>query len=190
VTSAQWSRRQIFGAALGATLLPIACNAVAGSPAPGEPADPRRLALHNIHTSESLDVTFRDRNGFVQDALKKLQHLLRDHRTGEEHAMDPELYVLLSDLARTAGLDPHYEVISGYRSPATNSGLIAGGHHVAKKSMHMQGRAMDVRPHGIELTAFRDLALAAKRGGVGFYPRSNFVHVDTGRVRQWQDEVS
>jgi uncharacterized protein YcbK (DUF882 family) len=104
--------------------------------------------------------------------------------------MDPKLYVLLSDLARTAGLEPRYEVISGYRSPATNAGLIARGHHVAKQSMHMQGRAMDVRLHGIELAAFRDLALAAKRGGVGFYPRSNFVHVDTGRVRTWQDEVS
>ena len=188
MTSPLWTRREIFGAALGATLLPLAWSVATGTPTADDPN--RRLALHSIHTNESLDVTFHDRNGFVDDALKKLQHLLRDHRTGEDHAMDPDLYVLLSDLARTAGLDPHYEVISGYRSPATNSGLIAGGHHVAKQSMHLQGRAMDVRLHGIELAAFRDLALAAKRGGVGFYPRSNFVHIDTGRVRSWQDEVS
>jgi uncharacterized protein YcbK (DUF882 family) len=175
-----WTRREVLGVALLGAAAAVA----------GESADVRRLALHNLHTNESLDVTFRDGNGFVADALQKLQHLLRDHRSGEEHAMDPNLYVLLSDLARTAGVEPHYEVISGYRSPATNAGLIAGGHHVAKQSMHMQGRAMDVRLHGIELAAFRDLALAAKRGGVGFYPRSKFVHVDIGRVRSWQDEVS
>lgn len=189
MTSSVWTRRQMLGGALCAALLPIT-GVLAASPVAAEAADTRRLVLHSLNTNESLDIVFQDRNGFVEDALKKLQHLLRDHRTGEEHAMDPKLYVLLSDLARTAGLEPRYEVISGYRSPATNAGLIARGHHVAKQSMHMQGRAMDVRLHGIELAAFRDLALAAKRGGVGFYPRSNFVHVDTGRVRTWQDEVS
>jgi len=188
VTSPPWTRRQILGAALCALRLPAV--SAASSAAVAAAADTGRLVLHNLHTNESLDIVFQDRTGFVEDALKKLQHLLRDHRTGEEHAMDPRLFVLLSDLARTAGLEPRYEVISGYRSAATNAGLIAGGHHVARQSMHMQGRAMDVRLHGIELAAFRDLALAAKRGGVGFYPRSNFVHVDTGRVRSWQDEVS
>jgi len=175
-----WTRRDLLGAALFGAATCVAA----------EPKDVRRLALHNVHTNESLDVTFQNRDGFVAEALKQLQHLLRDYRTGEEHAIDTNLYVLLTDLARTAGVEPHYEVISGYRSPATNAGLIAGGHHVARRSMHMEGRAMDVRLHGIELSAFRDLALAAKRGGVGFYPRSSFVHVDTGRVRSWQDEVS
>jgi uncharacterized protein YcbK (DUF882 family) len=87
-----------------------------------------------------------------------------------------------------AGVAPHYEVISGYRSPATNAMLHATGHAVSEHSLHMQGRAIDMRLRGYNLAAVRDLALAAKRGGVGYYPRSNFIHIDTGRVRKWQEE--
>jgi len=101
--------------------------------------------------------------------------------------MDPELYVILCDLAREAGYEPRYEVISGYRSPATNQQLRAAGHAVAEHSQHMQGRAMDVRLKGCPLSRLRDVALAARRGGVGYYPRSDFVHIDTGRVRFWQE---
>ena len=99
--------------------------------------------------------------------------------------MDPALYGLLCDLARAAGYPARYEVISGYRSPRTNQKLHDAGHAVAEHSQHMQGRAIDVRLIGCGLTKLRDVALAAKRGGVGFYPSSNFVHVDTGRVRTW-----
>jgi len=146
----------------------------------------RWLELRNIHTDEVLKTTFQDANGFVADPLRKLQHLLRDYRTGQEHEMDPGLYVQLSDLARAAGAEPRYEVISGYRSPATNSMLHDTGHNVSEHSLHMQGKALDVRLRGYDLAALRDLALAAKRGGVGYYPHSNFIHIDTGRVRQWE----
>ncbi len=146
----------------------------------------RWIELKSIHTNETVNVTFQDRHGFVAGALGKLRHLLRDYRTAEEHDMDPTLYVQLSDLARAAGREPRYEVISGYRSPTTNAKLHAQGRGVAEHSLHIQGRAMDVRLPGCDLGALRDLALAAKRGGVGYYPRSNFIHIDTGKVRRWE----
>jgi uncharacterized protein YcbK (DUF882 family) len=117
--------------------------------------------------------------------LAQLQHLLRDYRADEEHPMDAALYGLLVDLAASAGCPARYEVISGYRSPRTNAQLHASGHAVAEHSLHMEGRAIDVRLLGCDLAKLRDVALEAARGGVGFYPSSNFVHVDTGRVRAW-----
>ena len=154
---------------------------------PGATAE-RWVELRNVHTNEMLRTRFEDAHGFLPEALAKLQHLLRDYRTGAEHEMDPRLYVQLSDLAMAAGVPPRYEVISGYRSPATNAMLHSTGHAVSEHSLHMQGRAIDVRLRGYDLAALRDLAVAARRGGVGYYPRSNFIHIDTGRVRKWQEE--
>jgi uncharacterized protein YcbK (DUF882 family) len=132
-----------------------------------------------------VKATFDARSGLDAATLGKLQHLLRDYRVNEEHTMDTGLYVQLSDLARAAGCEARYEVISGYRSAKTNAQLRASGHGVAEHSLHMEGRAIDVRPKGCALVTLRDLALQAKRGGVGYYERSNFVHLDTGRVRTW-----
>lgn len=170
----RWTRRRWL-AAVG--MLGLARGAVA--------AGRRSLELRNLHTGESLQVSFDRDAGPDPDALAKLQHLLRDYRVDEEHPMDPALYGLLCDLAEAAGYPARYEVISGYRSPRTNKKLHDTGHAVAEHSQHMQGRAIDVRLAGCELTRLRDVALAAQRGGVGFYPSSNFVHVDTGRVRTW-----
>ncbi len=147
---------------------------------------PRWIELENIHTNEITRVAFENADGFAPGAAARLQHLLRDYRTGEEHEMDSRLYVQLCDLAAAAGREPRYQVISGYRSPATNAKLHEQGHGVAEHSLHMQGRAMDVRLRGCELRVLRDLALAAQRGGVGYYPHSNFIHLDTGRVRSWE----
>jgi uncharacterized protein YcbK (DUF882 family) len=143
------------------------------------------LELKNLHDGEVLKVTFDRKTGPDPVAAAKLQHLLRDYRVNEEHAMDPALYGLLCDLAETAGYPARYEIISGYRSPRTNQKLHDAGHQVAEHSQHMLGHAIDVRLMGCELAKFRDIALQAKRGGVGYYPGSNFVHVDTGRVRTW-----
>jgi uncharacterized protein YcbK (DUF882 family) len=143
------------------------------------------LQLKNLHKAETLTVSFDRNAGPSAVDRAKLQHLLRDYRVDEEHAMDPALYGLLCDLAQTAGYPAHYEIISGYRSPQTNKKLHDAGHAVAEHSQHMEGHATDVRLVGCDLTKLRDVALAAKRGGVGFYPSSNFVHVDTGRVRTW-----
>lgn len=155
----------------------------AGTAAPAR----HRLELTNVHTGETVNVTFSDAHGISPDELARLRHVLRDYRRDEEHDMDPALFVMLSELAQEAGFEPKYEVISGYRSPATNEHLRTTGHAVAEHSMHMEGRAMDVRLKGCPLSRLRDLALAARRGGVGYYPRSGFVHIDTGRVRSWQE---
>jgi uncharacterized protein YcbK (DUF882 family) len=149
-----------------------------------DPAE-RWLELTNTHTGEVVKVTFRNAEGYVPEALKQLQHVLRDHRSNEAHEMDPVLFDQLSDLALAAKREPRYEIISGYRSPKTNAMLHAQSNGVSERSLHMQGRAMDVRLKDFSTADLRDLALAAKRGGVGYYERSNFVHIDTGRVRSW-----
>jgi uncharacterized protein YcbK (DUF882 family) len=146
----------------------------------------RWIELLNSHTGEVVSVVFSNAQGFVPEGLERLQYLLRDYRTGEQRGMDPALYVQLSELARTAGCEPRFEVISGYRSPATNSLLRSRGRAVAEHSLHMEGRAIDVRLKGCKCSTLRDLAMAAGRGGVGYYARSDFVHIDTGRVRYWQ----
>jgi uncharacterized protein YcbK (DUF882 family) len=147
----------------------------------------RRLELTNLHGGEKLTVTFHDERDIPPDAVAAVRHLLRDYRIDEEHDIDFGLYVQLTDLARDCGVPAKYEVISGYRSPVTNAKLRAAGHAVAERSQHMEGHAIDVRLKDCPLARLHELALAAKRGGVGFYPRSNFVHIDTGRVRSWQE---
>jgi uncharacterized protein YcbK (DUF882 family) len=100
--------------------------------------------------------------------------------------MDPQLFVLLVDLAASAGVEPHYDIISGYRSAQTNETLRNKGGGQAKNSQHIQGKAIDVRLKGVATLRLRDLARDLKRGGVGYYPKSDFVHVDTARVRYWE----
>ena len=186
-----WTRRRCGLLGLGAVagvlaggLVDVACAAGAAGGATVA-AGRRSLELKNLNTGEVLKVTFDREAGPDAATLAKLQHFLRDYRVNEEHTIDPALYGLLLDLAEATGHEARYELISGYRSPRTNAKLHSEGHAVAEHSQHMEGRAMDVRLIGCELTVLRDAALKAARGGVGFYPSSNFVHVDTGRVRAW-----
>ncbi len=171
------------GAGLGWSRLAETQDAtVADEAAPEE----RHLTLFNTHTLETAAVVYKRGADFDAAALEALKKLLRDHRNGEMHDMDPRLYDQLFDLARAARCEPHYEIISGYRSPESNDKMSAKpGSGVAKKSLHMQGRAMDVRLKNCDTTKLRDLALAAKQGGVGYYQRSDFVHIDTGNFRTW-----
>ncbi len=157
----------------------------AGAPKTEGASAERWIELKSIHTGEVVKATFGRQSGPDAAALAKLQHVLRDYRINEEHEMDAGLYQQLSDLAQAAGCEPRYEVISGYRSPKTNAQLRANGRGVAEHSLHMEGRAIDVRLKDCPLAKLRDLALQAQRGGVGYYERSNFVHLDTGRVRTW-----
>lgn len=148
-------------------------------------AGPRVLSMRNTHTGERLETCYFDAGSYVPDALGRLNQVLRDHRSGEVAQMDPSLYDQLHALAVMAGCKAHFEIISGYRSPATNENLRKASTGVATRSLHMDGRALDVRLIGCDTARLRDVALGLQRGGVGYYKKSDFVHVDTGRVRSW-----
>ncbi len=121
----------------------------------------------------------------MPETLAAIDHLLRDFRTDQEHAIDTSLLDLLFDVSLKMGRNVRFQVISGYRSPATNAMLRRKSRHVAERSLHTQGRAIDVRVQGMSAVLLRNAAIAMRRGGVGYYPNSDFVHLDTGRVRHW-----
>lgn len=168
-----------------ATLAAAAPALVLPTPLSAEAAGPRALRFAHTHTGERLDVEYCGRDGYLPDALAEINRFLRDFRTGEVHAIDPALLDFLHHLRRTTESPRAFEVISGYRSPHTNAALRSKSEGVAARSLHMDGRAIDIRLPGVKLVALRDAALEARLGGVGFYPASNFVHVDTGRIRRW-----
>ena len=145
----------------------------------------RKLSLLNLHTGESLTATYWADGQYQQDELAAINHLLRDHRTGDIHAMDTSLLELLNTLHGELGSKEAFQIISGYRSPKTNAALHKKSNGVATHSLHMQGKAIDIRLPDCQLTDLRKAALQCQRGGVGYYAKSNFVHVDTGRVRHW-----
>jgi len=147
---------------------------------------PKRIALLNLHTDERLDIEYFRDGVHVPGALSAIEVLLRDFRTGERHAIDPSLMDYLVQVAHTAGVDPAFSVISGYRSPQTNARLHEQGRGVAQHSLHIEGRAIDVRITGVDCAALAAHALDLKRGGVGYYRASNFVHLDTGAFRTWR----
>lgn len=149
------------------------------------PDEPRCLTLHNTHTLESLSVAYATGEHYDDGALAAVDHALRDHRNGETRAIDRQLLDLLHTVALVAGRDPVYEVISGYRSPASNAMLHERSAGVATHSLHMEGRAIDIRLVGCDIARTRDIGLALGRGGVGYYRAPGFVHLDTGRPRTW-----
>jgi uncharacterized protein YcbK (DUF882 family) len=149
-------------------------------------AGSRDIAMSHLHTRERIATVYAVCEHFVPEALGSLDHFLRDHYNGEVGRMDPQLYELLQRVRRELGGSGPFEIISGYRSPRTNEHLRATrGGGVARRSLHMDGRAIDVRLPGVSLSDLRDAAVSMKAGGVGYYPRDNFVHVDTGQVRRW-----
>jgi uncharacterized protein YcbK (DUF882 family) len=146
---------------------------------------PRYISMVSTHTGERLEACYFEGGNYVTGVLARLNQLLRDHRSGDVAPIDPRLFDQMHALARCADCAPHFEIISGYRSPATNDKLHQASSGVAKRSLHMDGRAIDVRLKGLPTAKLRDLALALQRGGVGYYAKSDFVHLDTGRVRSW-----
>ncbi|MGQ0704135.1 MAG: YcbK family protein [Gemmatimonadales bacterium] len=146
---------------------------------------PRSLALHHLHTDERLAVQYYAAGEYVPQALHEVNHLLRDWRRNEIHPIEPELLDLLNELHRATGSKEPFEVICGYRSPQTNAMLRQHSKGVASNSLHLVGKAIDIRLSDVPLSRLRDVAKSQKRGGVGYYRASNFVHVDTGRVRYW-----
>lgn len=146
---------------------------------------PRWLKLHNIHTQEKLEAVYFDKGEYVPDAVQALDKVLRDYRTGDVYSMHPELFDTMAALAQKTGSKSHFQVISGYRSPKTNAMLHERSGQVAKRSLHMDGKAIDIYLEDVALDRTRAAALDLKRGGVGYYPVSNFVHLDVGPVRRW-----
>ncbi len=145
-----------------------------------------RLVLYNTHTAERIDIIYRRGDRYVPEALAKLDYFLRDHVTGDVRHFDPRLYDILSDLTAAVGHPGgEIEIVCGYRTPSTNESLRAHTTGVAKNSLHIQAEAIDLRMAGINTLKLRQAALALHSGGVGYYPHSDFIHVDTGRVRQW-----
>lgn len=145
----------------------------------------RSLSFDNLHTGEKLSIDYWTDGEYIPDALQTINHLLRDYRNGEVHVIEPKLLDLLTILrARLDSREP-FQVISGYRSPATNAMLHAESSGVAAKSLHMKGMAIDIRVADRSLQNLHDSALSLRAGGVGYYPKSDFVHVDVGRVRMW-----
>ena len=146
----------------------------------------RRLSFMHLHTNENLALVYAVGDAYLPSALNNLNHFLRDHYTGDVGLMDPQLFDLLHRVRLTLGSSERFEVISGYRSSNTNETLrTTRGGGVAKRSLHMDGKAIDVRLPGTALADLRDAAMSLQAGGVGFYPNENFVHIDTGRVRSW-----
>jgi uncharacterized protein YcbK (DUF882 family) len=154
--------------------------------APARPAYVvRRAFLHNLHTGEQLDAVYWENGSYVPDALAKAMRVMRDWRNGQEHVMDPRLFDVLHAIQGRLEVNRPFQLISGYRSPATNAMLHAESGQVASHSQHLLGKASDIRVEGVELAHLHAAALSLQAGGVGYYPVSNFVHVDVGRVRTW-----
>jgi len=182
------NRRSFLGLGAAATAVALvpgrAQAAVSAAPVKLD----RTLSFFHTHTGERLKLAYCCNGAYQPEALAQLNHLLRDFRVNEEKPIDPQLFDLLHELGGTLETDQPYHIISGYRSPTTNALLRErGGNHtgVASQSLHMVGKAIDIRLPGVKLDRLRSAAASLKRGGVGFYPSSNFVHVDTGRVRYW-----
>ncbi len=158
-------------------------NVLAALPRKGSPE--RSLSFYNTHTGEKLSTVFKFKGRYMRDALKDINYILRDHRTDEVKAMSRGLLDFLHSINATMETSQPFHIISGYRSPKTNTLLRSRSKGIAKNSMHLYGKAVDVRMPGCSLAQLRRAAQSLKRGGVGYYPKSNFVHVDVGRVRSW-----
>lgn len=145
----------------------------------------RTLAVYNVHTDESLNATYWEGGEYIPGALHEINYLFRDFRANEIKPIDPRLLDVLYDLRLLTESSKPLSLVSGYRTYATNAWLAGLSEGVARHSMHIEGKAADIHIAGVELADLQRAALSLDAGGVGYYPRSNFVHVDTGRVRRW-----
>jgi uncharacterized protein YcbK (DUF882 family) len=179
------SRILLVAAAVLASMGLIVARARPGDVSSHQAQD-HALQLYNTHTGERIDIVYRRGDEYIAGALAKLDYFLRDHVRGDVRHFDPHLYDVLYDLTSSVGHPGgEIDIVCGYRTPATNESLRAHSTGVAKNSLHTHAEAIDLRMPGIDTLKLRKAALALRRGGVGYYPRSDFVHVDIGRVRQW-----
>lgn len=184
-------RRLFLGRSLGAAQIAASTLLIGGAgralaAAPASALETRQLSFNHLHTQERIALVYAQGAQFVAPALTRLNHFLRDHYSGEVGVIEPELFNVLHGVRRVLGTDIPFDVISGFRTAHTNETLrTTRGGGVAKHSLHMEGKAIDVRLPGVPLTELRDAAMSLQAGGVGYYERDNFVHIDTGRVRSW-----
>ena len=174
------SRRKALGMLAGSALLLSPLSALCA-----QSISKRSLSFVHTHTGEKLSIDYWCDGAFQTQCLAPLNHFLRDFRTGEIANMDAGLLDILYNLQVLTDRDAMYEVISGYRSPQTNAMLRKSSSEVAQKSLHMEGKAIDIRVTGFSTRKLQQLALSNQAGGVGFYAKSDFVHLDTGRIRSW-----
>ena len=187
------SRRQFLsqgvGLGIGLAMGSAMSNAVAGAFSQDDidagPAD-RSLRLFNAHTSEKLELVYYSRGSYIDESVQKINHLMRDHRVDEEIAMDLALIDQLAEIQKRVPDSEYLQVLSGYRTPATNAALRKRSSNVAKYSLHMEGRAADINVPGFQTRKLHSIATGLKAGGVGYYGRSGFVHIDTGKIRHWE----
>jgi uncharacterized protein YcbK (DUF882 family) len=185
ISLAKLSRRQLIqglGALSAFFVLPTAFveNAMASLP-----DTTRQLGVVNLHTGEKCSAVYWENGQYIPEALAAFNHVLRDHRSGKAHPIDAKLFDLLVTLHKGVESSAPFQIISGYRAPESNAMLNAKSSGVANHSLHMEGKAVDIRLPDRSLALLRRSALSMQKGGVGYYPESNFVHVDTGRVRRW-----
>lgn len=169
-------------AALGASILPGTALAQNASPAV---LGGRDIHLFNAHTGEKFQGTYWVNGRYLPDAFSGIKGVMRDHRSGETFPIDPRLMDILYVLQNKVDNFGGFKVFSGYRSPKSNAMLRRNGEGVAKQSLHMTGQAIDIALPGTQLSRLHKTAIAVHSGGVGYYPKTGFVHVDTGRVRTW-----
>ena len=159
---------------------------ISATGASGTTGAERSVQLFNTHTNERIDIVYKRGDEYVSSALAKLDYFLRDHNTNEVRHFDPRLYDILADLTASVGHPGgEIDIVCGYRTPETNAALRTHTNGVAIHSLHIQAKAIDLRMPGVNTLKLRRAALALARGGVGYYPHSDFIHVDTGRVTQW-----
>ncbi len=179
------NRRAMLRIAGGALIAGAASSMLATGAWASAVDEPRRVSLFNLHTGDRFSDEYWRQGDYVPDAMAAIKHVMRDFRSNETHDIDPRLLDQLHQLNGVIAAQAPYQIISGYRSPATNAMLHANSEGVATHSLHLEGRAIDIRVAGVDLTRLRDAALSLRAGGVGYYQASDFVHVDTGRVRRW-----
>ncbi len=181
-TAARLTRRRFLAAGVAAVAFP---SLLLPRRAAADPGALRTLSFRHTHTGETLSLAYAAGDAYLPQALARIDWLLRDFRSGETKPIDPQLLDQLHTLAAVTGTAASYEIISGYRSPRTNALLHRRSRGVAGHSLHLEGRAIDIRLADVALADLRDAALSLRAGGVGYYAQSNFVHVDTGKVRRW-----
>lgn len=184
ISSTSTSRRSFLKFGASAILTAVLTRPVLAGVAPDKHRH-RVLSLYNIHTGETIRTCYRTGGKLIPGAIKRINHIMRDYRTGQIKPIDPKLLDLLHRIV--SEVDPHapISIVSGYRSPQTNAALRRVTKGVALKSLHMEGRAIDIRVPGYKTSEVRQLAIRLRSGGVGYYPKSDFIHLDTGPVKIW-----